>query len=51
MGTLAGFRNLAGIDVTADGRTLYVADEGNNVVRQIDTTSGNVTTTAGVTTE
>lgn len=45
-GTSALFFNLRGIAVTANG-TIYVADTGNNKVRQIDPTTRRVTTIAG----
>jgi DNA-binding beta-propeller fold protein YncE len=43
--TVSGPRGLA---VAADGRTVYVADTGNHVIRAIDVESGLVTTIAGV---
>lgn len=33
--------------ICSDGQTLYVADEGNSAVRQVDPTTGVVTTVAG----
>src|SRR5512146_480306 len=44
-GTVATFRNPRG--VTTDGINLYVADYGNNTIRQIVIASGAVTTLAG----
>jgi hypothetical protein len=45
VGTTATFNNPAGI--TTDGTNLYVADSGNNKIRQIVIASGAVTTLAG----
>jgi sugar lactone lactonase YvrE len=44
-GAAASFRNPAG--VTVSGNQLYIADSGNNKIRQVDITSGSVTTFAG----
>jgi sugar lactone lactonase YvrE len=40
------FNEPSGIAVSADGRTIYVADTGNHVIRKIE--NGQVTTVAGV---
>ncbi|TAJ78803.1 MAG: hypothetical protein EPO42_07290 [Gallionellaceae bacterium] len=45
IGAAASFNNPAG--VTTDGTSVYVADSGNNLIRQIDIATGNVTTLAG----
>lgn len=45
VGTAASFRNPTGI--TTNGINLYVADTGNNKIRQIDIATGGVSTLAG----
>lgn len=45
IGTAASFRNPTG--VTTSGNQLYIADNGNNKIRQIDIASGGVNTLAG----
>jgi len=47
VGTAAFFKNPAGIAVTANGRSVVVADQDNNKVRMIDILTGAVTTLAG----
>lgn len=46
-GADAAFHSPRGVDVSADGSTLYVADTGNHAVRAIDLTTGETTTLAG----
>lgn len=45
VGTAASFRNPTGI--TVSGSQLYIADSGNNKIRQIDIATGSVSTIAG----
>lgn len=45
VGTAASFRNPTGI--TTNGTNLYVADSGNNKIRQVDIATGGVSTLAG----
>ena len=47
VGTGAGFYAPKGIAITPDGKTLYVSDSGNNMIRKIDLATGNVSTVAG----
>ncbi|HEX8517164.1 MAG TPA: T9SS type A sorting domain-containing protein [Bacteroidia bacterium] len=46
-GTNAAFRFPKGMAVSSDGLTLYVADNGNNMIRAISLLNKNVTTIAG----
>jgi len=46
-GTYAAFQNPMGIAISPDGSTLYVADNGNNVIRKIVISTAAVTTLAG----
>jgi sugar lactone lactonase YvrE len=46
-GINSAFRFPKGMSVSEDGSTLYVADNGNNMIRAISTSSRNVTTVAG----
>lgn len=46
-GSSAQFSRPFGVDITSDGKTLYVADSRNHVIRAIDLTSNTVTTLAG----
>lgn len=46
-GTNAKFNGPHTIDVTADGKTLYVADKNNHAIRKIDLNNNNVTTVVG----
>ena len=47
VGSAAHFNHPYGMAVTSDGKTLYVADVGNNAIRTIDLATNTVTTIAG----
>lgn len=47
VGAAAQFNHPYGMAVTKDGKTLYVADVGNNAIRAIDLATNTVTTIAG----
>lgn len=47
VGTAASFRRPSGVAVSADNSVLYVADQGNSVIRKIDILQALVTTIAG----
>ncbi len=47
LGSAAQFSRPFGVDVSSDGKTLYVADSRNHVIRAIDLTTNAVTTLAG----
>ena len=48
MGTSATFGTLGGIAVSLDGRTVYVSDEFNHNIREIDVESATVKDLAGL---
>ncbi|AIA30572.1 hypothetical protein Y981_06815 [Leptospirillum ferriphilum YSK] len=47
VGKEAGFETPRGLAISPDGKTLYVADSGNNAIRKIDLATNTVTTLAG----
>lgn len=47
VGKEAGFETPRGVALSPDGKTLYVADSGNNMIRKIDLATNQVTTLAG----
>ena len=47
VGKEAGFEAPRGLAISPDGKTLYVADSGNNSIRKIDLATNSVTTLAG----
>ncbi|MHB1287110.1 MAG: esterase-like activity of phytase family protein [Leptospirales bacterium] len=47
VGKSAGFESPKGLAISPDGKTLYVADSGNNMIRKIDLATSTVTTLAG----
>lgn len=47
VGKSAGFETPRGLAISPDGKTLYVADSGNNMIRKIDLATNTVTTLAG----
>ncbi|MHB1606155.1 MAG: NHL repeat-containing protein [Leptospirales bacterium] len=47
VGKSAGFETPRGLVLSPDGKTLYVADSGNNMIRKIDLATNQVTTLAG----
>jgi YVTN family beta-propeller protein len=47
VGKSAGFETPRGLAISPDGKTLYVADSGNNMIRKIDLATSTVTTLAG----
>ena len=47
VGKSAGFESPRGLAISPDGKTLYVADSGNNMIRKIDLATSTVTTLAG----
>lgn len=47
VGAAAAFDAPAGLAITADGATLYVADQGHHVIRSIENASAQVVTIAG----
>ena len=47
VGTGAGFYAPKAVAVSPDGKTLYVSDSGNNMIRKIGLTTGTVSTVAG----
>ena len=47
VGKEAGFESPRGLAMSPDGKTLYVADSGNNMIRKIDLSTNAVTTLAG----
>jgi DNA-binding beta-propeller fold protein YncE len=47
IGTNAAFRLPKGMAVSEDGTTLYIADNGNNMIRSISLLTNNTTTVAG----
>lgn len=46
-GNMAAFRFPKGMALSEDGSTLYIADNGNNMIRAIATATGTVSTVAG----
>ncbi|MGC8500788.1 MAG: beta-propeller fold lactonase family protein [Leptospirillia bacterium] len=47
VGTSAGLYGPRALALTPDGKTLYISDSGNNMIRKLDLTTGAVTTVAG----
>lgn len=47
VGTSAGFNSPKGLAISPDGKTLYVSDTGNNMIRKLDVATGTVSTVAG----
>jgi len=46
-GGAAGFYGPRALALTPDGKTLYISDSGNNMIRKLDVATGTVTTVAG----
>ena len=46
-GGSAGFYGPRAVALTPDGKTLYISDSGNNMIRKLDVATGAVTTVAG----
>lgn len=47
IGDRAGFAQPRGLAISPDGKTLYIGDSGNNMIRKMDLTTLQVTTLAG----